>query len=439
MRPDGINLVVVQRPSIRIGMDVTPLPKTGTVGSQAEQSCPFGTDPNPAAGILLESIDHSGRRRQFENGTPRGIVGDQLAVARTDPHAAAAIFHQSPDFAHQLRRPAARIGQRKDLGRLAQNHGPAQTALVISRKPQHVVVHVEAHDGVGHLTIGTLGIVEKRLDAIVFPVIVTETVIVHLDPKAPAALGDMGQRIDVIGNRIRLLLEVLVIVRSRIVTRDAGSGRGNPHDAMRIDIEFADARKPGALGRQQHEPVVGDPIQLAGATAYVDPPINLIESHAGQLGTRTGQLCHGSAIAADPNERRTRERVNTLAIGIESSNGFPHTENSAHGIGSRGSNQVDRPVLGGDPGIILPVDEQCGDFAAQSLGIEERIGLHGRSIARTGKPHDAHAGNRHPSAAPAVVPAKKRGNAWNRHPRSVRPRPRIARYIYSTGRGANCR
>ena len=247
---DAVDLIVAERPDIRVGVGEMRDLEAAVPGRHAVESLALGADPDVARGVLLQGVDHArtpaALRRQRVDGFVRGVESDQLAVARADPHPAPAVGHQRANLARKRIRGFRVEGE--DLGGLAQDHRLAQPAFVVGREPQHVVVHVEAHDGVGHLAVGLPGIVVEGFDLVALAVVVAESPVVHLDPQQSAALGDLGQGVDVVGNGVGLLFEMLVVVRRGVVARDSRLGGGHPHDAVRVGGEIADAaRAPRTL------------------------------------------------------------------------------------------------------------------------------------------------------------------------------------------------
>ena len=403
---DAVDLVVAQRPGVRVGMGEMRDPVTAALGRHAVKPLALGPDPDVARRVLLQGVDHpraaAALRRKRVDGFVRGVEGDQVAVARADPHPSPAVGHQGADFTRKRVRGFRVEGE--DLGRLAQQHRLAQSAFVVGREPQHVVAHVETHDGVGHLAVGLLGVVVERLDRVAFAVVIAEAPVVHLDPQQAAPLGDLGDRVEVVGDGVRLLLEVLVIVGRGVVTRDARLGRGHPYDASGVGREAADAARAHPFGIELREAVARDAVEFARTAPGVDRAPHRISDDGCQRSRAARQAVDFAVLLPDADHLARRGAVDGCGVGRKGEGRSRRLAERACGA-LPGGDVIQLPVRRGDPGAAPVVEVHRRNVAAQHRGVEKGVHTHGSGIGPVGEARHAQPRDGHPRAAVAIVQA----------------------------------
>lgn len=404
---DRIDLVVVERPGIGGRMDEMLDGEVIAARRKPVETAPLGADPDIAGTVFPEGVDHARLlQRQAVERPEIGIESDQLAVARAHPHAAAAVLEQSAHLAPQgvLRRCI----ERDDLGGLIEKHRLAQAALIVGREPQHVVVHVETHHGIGHQAIGLARIVVERFDDILLAVVAAETVLVHLDPQAAAAFGDAGEGVEVVGDGVGLLPEVLVVVALGAVADDTRLGGGDPHHAVRIGGQRTDAPGFRTARHQTVEPIARHPEQIARTRPHVDRTPHRIGDDGRKTALSALQAAHPGIAARHADDLLRSGTIEIGAVGHEVERRPGQHADGPHFRPVVGRHAAQPSVGRGDPGRTAVVEEHGRHLAAERCAIQHGVETHGRSIGRVGETHDAQSGDGHPRAAAGIVQAMGR-------------------------------
>ena len=265
-------------------------------------------------------------------------------------------------------------------------------------------MHVEAHDGIGHLAVRLLGIVVKGFHRIALAVVITEAPVIHLNPQQAAAFGDLGDRVDVVGDRVRLLLKMLVVVRRGIVTRDARLGRGHPHDAVGVGRKIADAVRARPFGIEPRETVAADTEEFARTAAGVDRTPHRVGDKGRQRSRTARQAVDPAVLFPDADHLAGGGAVDRFGIGRKGKGrGRGFAERT--GRGSPRGNVVQLPVISADPDTVAVVDIHRRNVAAQHRSVEKGIDAHGGGIGRIGKAGYAQPRDGDPRTTIAVVQA----------------------------------